>query len=393
MKSNSVSSANCYPSRSPARIVERFDSQFREEIARLTKRSKVFEDLLQSFPGLLIAIVSEYGDEKNRRNAQRKLVTGGKLREAAKIFGVPWWLRKLPPEAFTESLKLLPDTEQFSRQISNLIPENTAEIPEWFRSVSRANEICHEKFALWVAKRPVFYKNPDNENYPLELVAAWAWHADQPHTEGFELLKKHWHPRMNSYMAIEEAKSWYNRSKMAILFGETELEDTWLSGGEACGYRFSPLRTASDFFAESEKMNNCLDQYADHLKFGDIRVFSVWKDQTRVANIEIGAHEDDRSIPTIEQVRGPQNSRVSPEVWRAAYAWIGSQDFTLYRQMKSASLPQERQNYPNRFWHRYADDMQTKTDQPVDLPVIDLDRSDMLLIRLEAIISEFETAD
>ena len=140
-------------------------------------------------------------------------------------------------------------------------------------------------------------------------------------------------------------------------------------------------------------MSNCLDQYADHLKFGDIRVFSVWKDGMRVANIEIGAHEDDRNIPTIEQVRGPQNSRVSPEVWRAAYAWIGSQDFTLYRRMKSSSSSQERQTYPNRFWHGYADSMETKTDRPVDLPVIDMDRSDMLLIRLEAVISEFETAD
>ena len=36
--------------------------------------------------------------------------------------GLPWWLRKLPPQAFVEPLPSLPTGEDYGLRISSLIP-------------------------------------------------------------------------------------------------------------------------------------------------------------------------------------------------------------------------------------------------------------------------------
>ena len=46
------------------------------------------------------------------------------------------------------------------------------------------------------------------------------------------------------------------------------------------GFTFVALRTVDDFVAESEALDNCLDQYADHLRTGATAVFSIRKNAT-----------------------------------------------------------------------------------------------------------------
>ena len=97
------------------------------------------------------------------------------------------------------------------------------------------------------------------------------------------------------------------------------------SDGAAAGYNFVALRTVDDFVTESEALDNCLDQYADHLRAGATAVFSIRKNARSVACVEIGLHEAEVTMPTVVQLRAARNRRAPPEVWQATYAWIGSQ--------------------------------------------------------------------
>ncbi|MEL7544897.1 MAG: hypothetical protein AAGJ70_14125, partial [Pseudomonadota bacterium] len=93
---------------------------------------------------------------------------------------------------------------------------------------------------------------------------------------------------------------------------------------------FAPLRTLEDFLEEAATMGNCLDQYAGPINNTHVRVFSVRRGDTVVANLELAPHDDDCLMPTIEQLRGPRNNRATPDVWQAAYAWLGAQKFSSF---------------------------------------------------------------
>jgi hypothetical protein len=95
--------------------------------------------------------------------------------------------------------------------------------------------------------------------------------------------------------------------------------------GKAAGFDFVALRTVEDFVAESEALENCLDQYADQLHTGLTAVFSIRKGARRVACVEIGLHDEEVSMPNIVQLRAARNRRAPPEIWQATYSWIGGQ--------------------------------------------------------------------
>ena len=100
----------------------------------------------------------------------------------------------------------------------------------------------------------------------------------------------------------------------------------WLSEGSALGYEFVELRTIDDFIAESDTMDNCLDSFSEKLESGVSYVFSIRRNGSPVADIEIGVHPVEPTMPSIVQLRGPKNKRAHPEIWRAAYSWLGSQE-------------------------------------------------------------------
>ena len=376
----------------------RFAEPFRDEIFRFVIESKIHGDLLESFPAMAFALATGYGGHENRVQAYRHLRNGGNLKTAASILDLPWWLRKLPPESFSRPLNILPNGTNFTRRISNLIPKKQRDISNWFRSVLRASEISHDDFVIWIAGRKELWMEPDILNLPLELLATWAWYGQHPETRGYELLKKRWHPKIGLHTALEEAKTWYNRVKLIVQLEDLGLEDSWLRGDTVMGYDFRPLRTANDFLNESEAMDNCLDQYADHIRYDDVRVFSIWKNGQRIANIEIGSHEDDSSIPTIEQLRGAGNHRVPACLWQAAYAWIGGQSFEPRFPNRNNRLAKNQNSESHPIWYPYmqfADSKlsQYKTGVSVELPITDIAHSDALLVQLETILSYIETGD
>jgi hypothetical protein len=99
-------------------------------------------------------------------------------------------------------------------------------------------------------------------------------------------------------------------------------------------------------------MENCLDQYAAHLAYGRVRVFSVRRDGRSVADVEVTLKTDDAGAPSVSQVRGPRNRRAPPVVWQAVHAWLAAQPF---RAVDTSSTPaQATREAFRRFWHPYV---------------------------------------
>ena len=312
----------------PLRRTQAFAPAFRRDIEALTRASPALEDLAATFPGMLFALATGFGTPERRRDCIFAIENGSSLKQTAAILGLPLWLRRLPPQAFTHRLQELPSDAEFSRRIVDLIPLEPAQIGPWLRAIGHAYRGCDWRFALWAArtlsKDNRFLLRSDGE-IQFRMLTAWAWHADAPDSPGHRLLRKAWTPTMGLRRALEELEAWRRRVALAVALNAHADGESWLNAGSANGYDFVALLTPEDFIRESETMENCLDQYSDQFENGGSRIFAVRRKDRSVATLEIAGHVGEASMPAIRQLRGRRNHKARPEVWRAAYAWLGSQ--------------------------------------------------------------------
>ncbi len=311
------------PVRRRTRRLEAFAPDYRRFVQELASFCQHVEDLADSFPALLFALATGYGTPAAREAAFAHVAAGDPLRQAADALGLPWWLRRLPPQAFTRPLGPVPSAPEFSTRVVPLIPSQPAAAGPWLERVLYAYQAGHAEFALWVGRQLRGARPLPSDRGFVEMTA-WGWHARHDETPGYRLLRRPWEATLSVRRASEEVAAWRQRIELVLCLGEG-IHDTWLMEGSARGYDFVALRTAQDFIAEAEAMDNCLDQYASRLEDGTVRVFSVRKHGRIVADLEIAAHEHEFGMPMITQLKSARNRRAPLEVWRAAYAWLGSQ--------------------------------------------------------------------
>jgi hypothetical protein len=304
------------------RRLDAFDPTWRRFIRDLTRCSPALEDLAESFPALLFALTSGYGTPRARERAFEQVAAGAPLRAASDALALPWWLRKLPAQAFMAPLPRFPADPEFSVRITSLIPEESPRCPAWLARVAYGFEASGRIYALWIARQHHVVGGPTKE--VLSYMAAWAWYSERPGLIGHRLLRRPWTPEMSFRRACEELLAWRERLRLVDYLGPG-LASPWLADGTAGDYTFVALRTPDDFIAESEALDNCLDQYAERLHGGRVAVFSIRKDGRSVACVEIGLHEEEVTMPAIVQLRAARNKRASPEVWQATFAWLGAQ--------------------------------------------------------------------
>ena len=234
----------------------------------------------------------------------------------------------------------------FCLNIANLIPREERLLPAWLKRVSHALEAGGGAYALWLARQRDLVGPPEDL---FALMAAWAWFSGQPGLLGNRLLRRPWTPAMSFKRAREELTAWRQRLRLSECLG-SGIETPWLADSTAGGFEFVALRTVEDFIAESEALENCLDQYADQLHAGLTAVFSIRKGARRVACVEIGLHDEEVSMPNIVQLRGARNRRAPPEVWQATYGWLGGQRLAPLRH---APRPLQRIEARRALWSPY----------------------------------------
>jgi len=329
--------------------LDAFHPDYRRFIRELTSSSAALEDLADSFPGLLFALASNYATADQRERAFEMIYDGVALREIANALGLPWWLRKLPPRAFAAPLPKFPLDREFTFRISNLIPRDEQLLPTWLTHVGHACEASGSSYALWIARQPDL---TDPVGDMFRVMAAWAWYSQHENLPGHRLLRRPWSFEMSFRRACEELAAWRQRLRLVECLGPG-IESPWLADGTALNCEFVALRTVDDFIAESEALDNCLDQYADHLHAGRSAVFSIRKGGRRVACVEIGLHDEEATMPNIVQLRAARNRRAPPEIWQATYAWLGGQALEPLSPERHVPKPIRRAEARRKMWGPY----------------------------------------
>ncbi len=343
-----------------ARRMKSFHPAYRRYVQQLSSCSRQIEDLADTFPAMLFALSTGYGTPESRAASFSLIQSGASLKDAASELGLPFWLRRLPASSFTEPLSQLPDTPEFSRRIAPLIPELDIKAKSWLWAVNYANLACGPEFALWTAnwigKQNRHLTGPYGEEN-FRFLTAWAWHSGKPLSAGYDLLRRAWTPSIGPRRAIEETAVWRRRIALALAIHRLETTN-WLQDGNALGFEFVALCSPQDFIRESEAMDNCLDQFADRLEQNQSKVFSIRKNGRSVANVEIGNHDQEVTMPCVLQLRAPRNRRASAEIWQATYAWLGTQ--TLRPRYSNAARPQSAigRQAAKSFWQDYIDHLE-----------------------------------
>lgn len=340
-----------------------FHASVRGAVAELTCCAPEAEDLIESFPALLFALVTGYGTPAERENAFRHVLDGGPLKHAGDLLGLPRWLRRLPAQAFLEPFGRLPDSPEFEARIAHLIPSSRILVRPWLSRVLYAYEACHEDYAIWIARQ---HRLPLPEAYDecFLYLTAWAWHASQKETPAHALLRRPWSPKLSLRRAEEEMLKWRRRLALAYALG-SGLDNGWLTSGNVNGFDFVPLLTIDDFIAESDVMDNCLDQYADRISTGSIRVFSIRRHGAPIADIELGPIPSSSDIPAIIQVKAARNRPAPLTIWRAAHAWLSAHaGRNLERRPGSPRLARRRETQID-IWSPYLSSLPPRLREPL----------------------------
>lgn len=133
-------------------MVARFAPADRARLDRLVARHPYLEDLLWSFPGLAHALACGAYDGALCERVQAMICAGAALQHAARESGLPFWLRRLPPEAFNGKIPELPCDPGFGLKVCNHLPDTQADARRWLDCLSLSYRICDGDFALWVAR-------------------------------------------------------------------------------------------------------------------------------------------------------------------------------------------------------------------------------------------------
>lgn len=305
--------------------IKRFRRTYRRRLRKLALLAEPLADLIVSFPAAAFALVTDYGTPGQRAEAVKLVKAGLPLKRVAAALRLPFWIRKLPPEALVRPLPdELPQDAGFGARLVGSMPEAEDKLGAWLAAVLEAEPACDASFALWVARQHDGLPQP-YEADAIRLVAVYAWFSDQTGTAAGKLIVQRWNDRMAMRTAVGRTREWWARLRQEMFLGETGVEDPWLAGGRAAGYRFVPLLTLADLEAESKAMSNCVTDYAWKLARSQSRLFSIRRGSARVATLEIGAHGVHPGVPVIEQLYGPDNEPVPDRVWAAAFTWLGKQ--------------------------------------------------------------------
>jgi hypothetical protein len=301
-----------------------FQPQWRSTVGALARGSPVLADLIESFPALLFALATGYGDCRARDCAIERLNAGASLSLSAEALGLPLWTRKIPAAALTDPFPALPIDSDFCRRMANLVPHDVTQCAQWLQLVNEALLAGGRQYVLWAARHGVALTGTLSE-HQQRLLHAWVWMAWHPGTFGHALIRRPWSPDLGIKRVMDEYGVFVQRLCLADALGPGHGK-LFVADATVHGLSFEMLQSAFAFIQAADSLDNCLEQYGERLRRGTCAVAVIRDAGQPVACVEIGPHPAEASMPTIVQLRMAKNKRASAPLWRAAYAWLSSCD-------------------------------------------------------------------
>jgi hypothetical protein len=102
----------------------------------------------------------------------------------------------------------------------------------------------------------------------------------------------------------------------------SEFPEPWCPGGASADLDIVPITSSADLYREGKLMHHCAGTYAGQVHSGDCYIFSVRKDRSPLATLQLVRGETGVAIG---QLRGRCNAKASKDVLRAVNSWLRAQ--------------------------------------------------------------------
>jgi len=298
-------------------------------------------ELSLSFPALLAALAHPRAGV-DRHRVTGMVIEGLPLSLLAEQAGVPLWLRRMDPSLLSMPPPFLPDSSFLRHRIVNHFPRHPYQSAQWFGAVSEGGRWVHEEFALWCAqnfaapavKRRRGRRRPAGSAF--HILSLWAWYSSRPETRAHALIATPWNPDMQRQAAFTAAFDWRDSLELELTLGSRGVDNLWLRPGSMDGYAFQPLRTSAEIDAEGRAMRNCVRTYGDVVASGDAQLWSVRRNDVRIATLEIG-RMGKSPVPSIRQLCLAENDEAPADLWLSVHRWFNAQGLVQLPELASSN--------------------------------------------------------
>lgn len=300
-------------------LISRFDKNIRANVEKVTASHPYAQDLLWSFPGLLAAMAVA-GDAARRDCAMALVKAGAPLPSIARLLGVPLWVRRLPPEAFSGGVPELPADAEFGLQIANHLPCRAQEAEGWLKTVATAYAAVDASFAVWAARESPKL-DASRGAHGVAAIGLYAWFSAHPDSVAGRLVAKPFHADFSVEQARDHACGWLEEIQMQLYAPARSARFAHVNRATSVdGIAFERLETPGALRAEGRRMKHCIGRYGNELALGNSLLYSLSEGDLPLATLEVRLQPTGR--PVLWCLSGPGNAEVPHRVWSAVMMWL-----------------------------------------------------------------------
>jgi hypothetical protein len=322
-------------------LARRFRFHQRYAIYRATAVSRRALQLAEVFPALGLAI---FGAGSRRAKVSlipeaKRLVEGGApLRKIAELMGVPSAFRRAKPGVAHLALAVA-DAFEDPRLIDAHMPESLKEMKLWLGSIYLAQDVGPD-FVQWTSRHATeIGRSPNEVVSSLRDIADWiraCYRASVPphikraiighpvisRAQGEQFVYRPFNADMSLATVSKLSVDWHNAVADNMAGPNTEFPEPWCPGGASADLDIVPITSSADLYREGKLMHHCAGTYAGQVHSGDCYIFSVRKDRSPLATLQLVRGETGVAIG---QLRGRCNAKASKDVLRAVNSWLRAQ--------------------------------------------------------------------
>jgi hypothetical protein len=331
--------------------LKRFVYRYRNTVRHIARQHKALADLAFSFPALLFALACPH-KKLDRAAVIQAVIWGVPLKQLAKLAQIPFWMAKLPPEAFDQPLQAVPDDLVFNARVGNALPEKPKLACRWLRGLYVLHDWGSGEFALWALPHALGNKAQHWELGCMRAIALHAWYSRHGSGLGVKCMQQRWQPSLSFEKARQRAVAWIDMLKAHVQQTAQPIEDFWFEPAVVDGFAIEPLRDSHAIIAEGRQMKNCIASYVPEVYGDQSRLWRVAQNNKTIAIAEISAGNG-LQLLAVTQLRGPANKDVPPEVARAVRRWQNMQAEHQLTPRKAKDGPVFQQNVWRDIWRPY----------------------------------------
>ena len=229
------------------------------------------------------------------------------------------------------------------RERPNLIhahlPSTTPAQKRWLHAISEARQLG-EPFIEWASKHATAAGGTIAEVIALiSDIRDWvlaSYRSSVPHHvamalggpfergKGSQFVTRQFSPDMSMGTVLALSNEWHEAVAEGgeMEGGSFDFATPWFADGESNGYQIKAITNNADLYREGKEMHHCVGTYSGDVRQGGRYIYSVRKDEKKVATLELGRGDDNKIH--LGQIRCKQNKRVPPDIEKAVRKWFRS---------------------------------------------------------------------